>query len=146
MAPVAPMVPMAPMAPAQTTPIQAPTSTPVPAPAPSPSKKRKAVVQSQIAQTVFTESANATKKPKLTQPEHEAEALARQKAQAVSAKVGNLVSLYSTLGRSWREIDQWTSVIDRILDEERGKLLNPRPRQNGILDRNGSGSGASSGR
>lgn len=131
MAPRAPTAPSAPVTPVSPKPPQkAPPRRRGPSTAPRPSKKRKTTKENQniVREAVFsTKAANAGQK--LTHEERGAEALAQQEALSVTAKVGNLITLSQTLDVPWREIYKWTSAIDRILDEERGKLLNTRHQQ-----------------
>ncbi|KAK8045483.1 hypothetical protein PG993_005507 [Apiospora rasikravindrae] len=113
-----------------------------PAPASLPSKKRK-LFDEKTVQTFATPKAagfgDANAMQHLTKKELEAEVQAkanieaeadgRESVLAVSANLGNLITLCRMHGKSWREIGTWTSSIDSLLDEERAKLLNAHKRE-----------------
>ncbi|KAK8084393.1 hypothetical protein PG997_005664 [Apiospora hydei] len=137
-------------------PLPAPRA-PSPASAPLPIRKRKFVEEetaqtfppSKVAKAEFG-NANA-KQQQLTKdnPEAEAkeafdaedakakfkaEARARTSVLVVSTKLSNLINLCRLHGKSWREIDSWTSPIDSMLDEERAKVLDAYQRESGASD------------
>ncbi|KAK7975384.1 hypothetical protein PG989_013847 [Apiospora arundinis] len=89
--------------------------------APTPAAVQRDEKRRKTPHPVFTKLAVAASIP--DEDEDEAENKAREAVLAIPTKFANLVALGRGLGKSWGEMSAWMLSIDRIMNEERAKLL-----------------------